>query len=96
MLQGWLLPLPIETLSIFSPVTVYRQVLDSITDSMDMNLSPFQEIVEDRGAWHAVAHVVSKSQTQLSDWRTTVLISATKRTFTEHWGLDRGNLQFSK
>ena len=67
MLQGWLLPLPIETLSIFSPVTVYRQVLDSITDSMDMNLSPFQEIVEDRGAWHAVAHVVSKSQTQLSD-----------------------------
>ena len=27
--------------------------LDSITDSMDMNLSKLQEIVEDRGAWHA-------------------------------------------
>ena len=27
--------------------------LDSITDSMDMNLSKLQEIVEDRGAWRA-------------------------------------------
>ena len=27
--------------------------LDSITDSVDMNLSKLQEIVEDRGAWHA-------------------------------------------
>ena len=27
--------------------------LDSITDSLDMNLSKLQEIVEDRGAWHA-------------------------------------------
>ena len=30
--------------------------LDSITDSMDMNLSKFQEIVEDRGAWCPAAH----------------------------------------
>ena len=28
--------------------------LDSITDSMDTNLSKLQEIVEDRGAWRAV------------------------------------------
>ena len=41
--------------------------LDSITDSMDMNLSKFQEIVEDRGAWHAVIHGVTKSRTQLND-----------------------------
>ena len=27
--------------------------LDSITDSMDMNLSKFQEIVKDRETWHA-------------------------------------------
>ena len=41
--------------------------LDSITDSIDMNLSKLGEIVEDRGAWHAVDHGVSKSWAQLSD-----------------------------
>ena len=34
--------------------------LDSITDSMDMNLSKLQEIVEDRGAWPAAVHGVAK------------------------------------
>ena len=29
--------------------------LDSISGSMDMNLSKLQEIVEDRGAWQATA-----------------------------------------
>ena len=37
--------------------------LDSLTDSMDMNLSKFQETVKDRGAWHAAVHGVAKSQT---------------------------------
>ena len=32
--------------------------LDSITNSMDMNLSNLQEIVEDRGAWSATVHGV--------------------------------------
>ena len=41
--------------------------LDSITDSMDMNLSKIQEIVEDREAWHAAVYGVTKSQTQLSE-----------------------------
>ena len=41
--------------------------LDSITDSMDINLSKLQEIVKDREALHASVHGVSKSQTQLSD-----------------------------
>ena len=40
--------------------------LDSITDSMDMNLSKFWETVEDRGAWHAAVHGVAKSRTQLA------------------------------
>ena len=35
--------------------------LDSITDSMDMNLSRLQEMVEDRGAWCAVVHGVTES-----------------------------------
>ena len=37
--------------------------LDTITDSMDTNLSQLWEIVEDRGAWRAAAHGITKSQT---------------------------------
>ena len=40
--------------------------LDSITNSMDMNLGRLQEIMRDREGWHAAVHVVAKSQT-LSD-----------------------------
>ena len=35
--------------------------LDSITDLVDMNLSKLQEVVEDRGAWPAAVHRVTKS-----------------------------------
>ena len=41
--------------------------LDSITDSMDMNLSKLQKLVEDRGICFATVHGVAKSQTQLRD-----------------------------
>ena len=37
--------------------------LDSITDSMDMNLRKLWEIVKDRGTWCAVVHGVGKSWT---------------------------------
>ena len=37
--------------------------LDSITDSMDMSLSKFQEIVKHREAWRAAVHGAAKSQT---------------------------------
>ena len=37
--------------------------LDSITDSMDMSLSKFWEIVKDREVWHATVYGAVKSQT---------------------------------
>ena len=41
--------------------------LDSITDSMDMNLSKLHDIVKDRKAWPAAVHGVAKSWTRLND-----------------------------
>ena len=42
--------------------------LDGITDSMDMSLGEFPELVMDREAWRAVIHGVTKSQTRLTNW----------------------------
>ena len=41
--------------------------LDGITDSMNLNLGKFQEMVRDMEAWRAAVHGVTKSQTQLGD-----------------------------
>ena len=43
--------------------------LDSITNSMDMNLGKLQQTVKDREARRAAVHGVTKSQTQLGDWK---------------------------
>ena len=61
-----------HNLSIRSPANVYlgcfhvlaiMKWLDGITDSMDMSLSKFQEIVKDREAWLAIVHGVTKCRT---------------------------------
>ena len=46
--------------------------LDSITDSMEMSLSKFREMVKDREAWRAAVHGVANSRTQLSNRTTTI------------------------
>ena len=43
--------------------------LDSLPDSVDMNLSKLQETEEDKEAWCAAAHGVAESQTRLRDRR---------------------------
>ena len=43
------------------------EMVDGITDSLDMSLSKIQEMVKDGEAWHAAVHGVAKSQTRLSD-----------------------------
>ena len=51
-----------------------RRWLDSITDSMDMNLNELQEIVKDSEAWCASVHGMAKIQTWLSNWTVTITI----------------------
>ena len=44
------------------------EIVDDITDSVDMSLSKLWELVMDREAWQAAIHGITKSQTQMNDW----------------------------
>ena len=46
--------------------------LDGITDSMDMSLSKLQEFMKEREAWCATIYGITKIQTRLSNWTTTI------------------------
>ena len=58
--------------------------LDSVTDSVDMNLSKFQEIVEDREAWCAAVHGVARSRTRLRDFTFTFHFHALEKEMATH------------
>ena len=47
--------------------TTEDEMVDGITDSMDMSLNELQELVMDRESWSAAMHGVTKSRTRLSD-----------------------------
>ena len=53
--------------------------LDSISHSMDMNLSKLLETVKNRGTWCAAVHGVAKSWTWLRDWTITTLLDFWRR-----------------
>ena len=56
--------------------------LNSITDSMDMCLRKLWEVVKDKEAWCAAGRGITKSQTQFSDWTTTIVqVTALKKSF---------------
>ena len=60
--------------------------LDGITNSMDMNLNKIQEMVEDRGDWHATVHGVPKSGHD-SNWSATTATAGEWQIFPSSLGL---------
>ena len=70
--------------------------LDSITNSIDMNLSKLWEIVKDGRAWGTPVHGAVKSGTWLSDWRATTIQHVLRaRLHSKQWKRSRSVLSDS-
>ena len=59
------------------------EMLDSITDSVDVSLTKLWETVKDTEAWHAMVHRVTESRTWLSNWTTTKKKGSLKKYFSK-------------
>ena len=63
--------------------------LNGIIESMDMSLSKFWEMVKEREAWHTAVSRVTKTQTQLSTWKTIITDAETTTWEVKLLGLDQ-------
>ena len=58
-----------------------NELLDGITDSVDMSLSKLCEMVKDREAWRAALHGDTNDQTWLRDWTETKKMAENRKSF---------------